>query len=79
MKASKFTLTASDGSRVQWRFWREPRVFNVGGNLEHSYTGPMWMLETHDGQSVGLAAAWLDSVPMIRSKAENYGLETSIS
>ena len=80
MKSMKIKMTPRDGSSpVFWRVWREARVHNVGGRLEHPYTGPMWMVERHDGVTVGLEANWHNSADAVRRSADCYGFDTSIS
>lgn len=79
MKATRFTLTDSEGKRFTWTLRYFPQVFHCGGNLEIAYVGPEWMLTRHDGVESGVGRNWLDAVPLVQLIASNYGLTTSLS
>ena len=78
-KAMRFKLTDESGQSHYWTMWREPRVFNCGGNLERPYTGPMWCVRTDDGVERGLEANYVCSLPTIHQMAENRGYTAHIS
>jgi hypothetical protein len=78
-RAMRFKLTDSDGQAHYWTMWREPKVFNCGGNLAKPYTGPMWIVRTDDGVEQGLEANYLCSLPQVHLMASNRGYVAHLS
>lgn len=75
-KTVRFNATHADGRKFVWHMYREPKVHVV--HAKHSYTGPMWMLATHDGCIRGLERTWHDSVADVHMIAANYGCTVNI-
>ena len=77
-KRYAFNLTNEAGQTVRWTVWRDPRVFCCGGNLERTYTGPLWSLRRHDGYEQGLERNWNESRARILDLMDCHGLRGTV-
>lgn len=66
-RATRFTVTDSEGTTRQWAFYRDGR------------TPQMWMLRDHTGYLRTLEKTWNDSVVRIQAIAANHGFTTNVS
>lgn len=77
LKKHRLTMTASDGTRETWRYWRETVCWVR--SMRKPVMVTVWRLEAPDGCVRTLETTWRDSVPRIEAIAANHGLTVRVS
>jgi len=74
----RLKMTDTDGAVYWWTCWRERGCTWIRAGRK-PVKCDFWQLRDHDGYVRSLEHNWLNSVPMIRQLAENYGFQTTVS